>query len=416
MYLKDWKLLKLGSLGFGSVLPTLVLITYIILPANNAYPGSHSDQSWIKTSSGCSAYVDTPKAGVTLDWTGQCLNGAIHGSGVLTWIRDDGPYWRLHVGPKTGFSIVDGKFRSHIESSSAYAPEVDISYCSGDACAIEHGKCKYIKGGWSSRSRISTAIIRVSDKANLQLSWYLQDVLNRVRREILNSCPASARNGVEYITVYISQGRSTGGRSSDIQKVSNVGNLFSCLLYFSKPSVGCGSVKEKGGNVFGNIYKRNLEGQLAAERRRIESARRAEIKRQEQEARLAKENRARELARKGYDSFYGRTNAGKLVLSRDIHNNPFIYEGKIVIMKGNFEQMITRDTAIFKLNDKLTYLTDVPSSPFNDTYYVLVAMEVTGRADANVPNHGNMLLTSGEYVGHVFCNDRRCSNYLRWVE
>jgi hypothetical protein len=57
-----------------------------IAPAVPALPASVEDPHWISDRrTGCKVYNPEPIANEAIDWSGPCVEGLAHGSGVLTW-------------------------------------------------------------------------------------------------------------------------------------------------------------------------------------------------------------------------------------------------------------------------------------------------------------------------------------------
>jgi hypothetical protein len=127
--------------------------------------GQQLASGWITDpQSGCRAWNSAPRAGESVTWEGRCVDGYVHGKGVLRWFyngalseTDDGEfkagkldgYAEMTNGPDFKF---EGQFRDHLPNGQGTMHDADGEVYSGqwvDGCFNERGRRKVFGVGAS---------------------------------------------------------------------------------------------------------------------------------------------------------------------------------------------------------------------------------------------------------------------------
>lgn len=148
-----------------------------------------------------------------------------------------------------------------------------------------------------------------------------------------------------------------------------------------------------------------------------EARRRAEEQRQKRQKELAeKRNSEIQSAQscRSFGEFAKKYSVNQLASYKDLKINPFVYKDKIVTTCCNFELMVSENEALFKADNGLLLVSNVPATEFTDKYYVLLAFKTIGTKE--VSTFGlPMQVPHVKMEGFTYCN-KDCENLLYWAK
>src|ERR1019366_808253 len=92
--------------------------------------------------------------------------------------------------------------------------------------------------------------------------------------------------------------------------------------------------------------------------------------------------------------------------------NPFVYQGQVVAIYGEFQQMNSATEGLFSVQDKSFVVSAIPAAKFTlPTSMVMLAGRVLGNIEIKLPVLGPTLVPHLSFVGSAFCQERGGSDY-----
>jgi hypothetical protein len=138
-----------------------------------------------------------------------------------------------------------------------------------------------------------------------------------------------------------------------------------------------------------------------------------ELKRQEQIRRQeAAQQAIEQQSREKYNEITKGMGIDTLIGSDVLIANPFLYEGKVVGLRTQFDEMISRDEGLFDGGRLL--VSSVPTEMFRQRAEIFLAGRVLGKKPIDTPMGGKMLLPHLDYVGTYLCQQSRCNEVFLW--
>jgi uncharacterized membrane protein YgcG len=99
-------------------------------------------------------------------------------------------------------------------------------------------------------------------------------------------------------------------------------------------------------------------------------------------------------------AFLKRYNIKQVVTAAQLTINPFVYQGQVVAIYGEFNQMNTSTRALFVAEGKSFLVSNVPSARFVvPRAMVLLAARVEGNIETNVPQRGSAVVPTYHSLG-----------------
>lgn len=115
-------------------------------------------------------------------------------------------------------------------------------------------------------------------------------------------------------------------------------------------------------------------------------------------------------------AFLKRANVDARVDMRDLGANPFVYEGKVVLVEPRFERMLAKSEALFisAWGDGIVFIvSNVPTGGFTQQTKVLLAARVLGNRETKTPAGGEALLPHLKYIDAF--SGKYTENDLKWA-
>jgi hypothetical protein len=92
--------------------------------------------------------------------------------------------------------------------------------------------------------------------------------------------------------------------------------------------------------------------------------------------------------------------------------NPFAFQGQVVAIYGNFQQMNSATQGVFSSRDKAFVVSGIPTARFTQQGgMVMLAARVLGNIEIKLPVLGPTLVPHLSFVGSAFCQQPGCSEY-----
>jgi uncharacterized membrane protein YgcG len=111
-------------------------------------------------------------------------------------------------------------------------------------------------------------------------------------------------------------------------------------------------------------------------------------------------------------AFIKKYNIKQVVTATKLTTNPFVYQGQIVAIYGEFDQMSTSSRALFVAADRPFLVSNVPPTRFTVPHaMVLLAVRVEGNIETHLPASGSAVVPHVSLVGSVFCQQNGCADY-----
>lgn len=111
-------------------------------------------------------------------------------------------------------------------------------------------------------------------------------------------------------------------------------------------------------------------------------------------------------------AFVKANGVSRLVTAEQLAANPFVYQGKVVAIYGEFQQMTSATQGIFSAQDKTFVVSGIPMGRFTQQgSMVMVAGRVLGNTEIKLPILGPTLVPNVAFVGSAFCQQFRCADY-----
>jgi hypothetical protein len=149
-------------------------------------------------------------------------------------------------------------------------------------------------------------------------------------------------------------------------------------------------------------YAQEQARRAEEQKRRAEEMARLQEQQRVEEARIAKENADREVARQErWNNFVRRYGIQEMIGADVLTVNPFAYQGKTVAIHTHFERMVSPDTGLFA--DGNFKVTGLPRDLFRARNTVVLVGRVVGNT-GQIPEL--------KFVGVHFCQDYLCSDLL----
>jgi hypothetical protein len=149
-------------------------------------------------------------------------------------------------------------------------------------------------------------------------------------------------------------------------------------------------------------YAQEQARRAEEQRRRAEEMARLQEQQREEQARIAKENADREVARQErWNNFVRRYGIQEMIGADALTVNPFAYQGKTVAIHTHFERMVSPDTGLFANGNII--VSGLPRDLFRTQSVVVLVGRVTG-STGQAPQL--------KFVGVHFCKDYGCSDLL----
>lgn len=107
-----------------------------------------------------------------------------------------------------------------------------------------------------------------------------------------------------------------------------------------------------------------------------------------------------------------RTNGvAHFVTIQQLVTNPFVYQGQVVAIPGDFEQMHSAAQGLFSSHGRHFVVSGIPTAMFTQRSAVLVAGRVLGKIEIKVSSLGSTLVPHLSFVGKAFCQQPGCGDY-----
>jgi len=147
------------------------------------------------------------------------------------------------------------------------------------------------------------------------------------------------------------------------------------------------------------LTRQNDEQQARQQNAALEQQRQAEQARQAQIA-------ARSAA------FVKANGVSRYVTVQQLAANPFVYQGQVVAIYGDFQQMNSATQGLFSSQDKQFVVSSIPTGKFTQqNSMVMLAGRVLGNIEVKLPVRGPTLVPNLSFVGSAFCQQQGCSEY-----
>lgn len=140
---------------------------------------------------------------------------------------------------------------------------------------------------------------------------------------------------------------------------------------------------------------------------------RQRIAQQKEVARVAQQRLQSEIAARSA-AFVKAHGVAHFVTIQQLTANPFIYQGQVVAIYGDFQQMNSATQALFSSNNdnSLFVVSAIPKARFTQQRSeVMLAGRVLGKVEIKLPGLGPTLLPHLSFVGSAFCQQQYCSEY-----
>ena len=243
------------------------------------------------------------------NWDGKCMNGLAHGEGTLVWSAEGIQYLTETFSKESGLILSLGKRTGVVRN---------------DQVQLTLLKC--IDSYRSVRANLSTELNGTSSEV-------IRAVLSMAEQFAWTKCPYRTREGTidrsnVNVDIYQNQTKIEHARSYPTSTWKDDGSRVWRGQY--DPTSSAGSIWSKAVSYYRKEAKRRREI------RELEERRLRETHEKEKKERL----RTDLMNRFGVDEWI-HVSAGKL------HANPFLFEGKAVVVKGYLKQMRTRTLGVF---------------------------------------------------------------------
>jgi hypothetical protein len=333
--------------------------------ALNVNVARSAEPSWIADSvSGCKVWNPNPQPNETIKWSGDCRDGKANGFGTLEWFQS---------GRKSDIDEFTGaNGNGAIMQDGRHAADIDFS-------KIVFTMLKEYD---------NRRLIRVDVPRNIELGYAHVEVaiIDRALR-IVNQVAPNGHPNSTFARVYIHY---MGANGAPIQNNYWADTVIEVDNRNHERFVG-----DNGYQNSARTFRLNRVHELILAE---ENNRR---KQQEQAAlieRNARQTAERKTAEGLIEDFTKRYAIEKMVSTKDLKANPFVFEGKVIAVVLTFNQMQTATQALF---DEEVVVSDIPKGYFTQRTCLLLAGVGKGTTPVRTPFGGEMNLPVLKFLGIV---------------
>ncbi len=326
----------------------------------------------IYDSNKCALIGNPSDRATAIEWTGDCVNGLISGDGTLLLMAGNNVWWKYTLNETAGAIAGQGYIVPTVDEKRV---RYDMSECQ-----------------LSKRGTFAVVVTPGTVKVWVPRQWELTNEFVRFEltkmafNKIDAECPLSeADRGSGYRVVVYREG---GSYPDD--------------RYFEY-------------EVYGAPFREWSE--RAREQTRVmESVVRDLNQSRKEEAAAAERAAERAASLELYESFSASAGVDQLVLDDTLHNNPFAYDGKRIAAPATFLEMLSRDSALFYLNNDVVLLGNVSASDFtNGEELVLVAISGLEKEQMRLNRMGDRFVVTATLDAFARCSQKRCTEYTSWM-
>lgn len=344
----------------------------------------------------CALHVSAEEV-LSFTWDGACVDGFVAGDGNLTVFGDDGIVATYKVGSKHGYVLTEG--------GAEQAITIDPTTFRRTAVKCYDSPM----GGY-----VSVLVPQEVDTANALVRLRIFDAMSKVIRE---ACVPDPDRFTAYRVTARVEGVSYPRNSFEFemsqdlhgQKYRNIG----------------GRWKQEIDRIaaYNEEFVAAREAAELAERKRIKEERRRKL---EEEARIAALKRAQTKAKEHedrlrriattkvlYEDMARNFKIDELVLDGALTVNPYAFDGKRVAVTGYFIEMLSRDEALFLVNDEPAVLKGVT---FKEAGYPKVLVLANfDKGERLLPKFGTRFVLTADWKATYNCALARCDDALEWA-
>lgn len=355
-----------------------------------------TQQSWIADEqTGCKVFNLYPKQNQSISWSGKCVDGLAYGYGILQWHQNGIKSFEEEFTSKNGAMMQHGVAVATVDTSSV---DFEPTKCQKD---------RKDKQGvqWFESYRIVKG--DVSMDIDLGQPKVVEKILSIAEQIAWRECPAksSLYNAVDYSNV-------------NVELYQNNELAVWARSYPKNMIDPRQSTKE--GTVWGEFRNLVFNKRVAEYNKSYEEVKKKneeETRRNEEKKRtVEEENRKLEIS-KQYDSFMSKYGIQEWPAPETVSTNPFIFEGKIVAIVADFEEMLSATQGIFLIGhfidarDTPIIVSSIPKGILSKKGTVVLAGRGLGKTVLEGPL-GAMKIPHVEFVGIHFCSNLRCSEII----
>lgn len=121
-------------------------------------------------------------------------------------------------------------------------------------------------------------------------------------------------------------------------------------------------------------------------------------------------------SKKLFDNFVSKNEVKEWVSKDKLYINPFLYEGKTVVTMAHFDRMLSATDGIFDTMAYPLVVSSIPRSYFSSQVDVLLAVDVIGNIETNIPMRGNTTVPHLKFVGAHQCQNESCDEVMLWTQ
>lgn len=320
----------------------------------------------------CALIGNPSNRATAIEWTGDCVNGLISGQGTLLLIAGNNVLWRYSLHETAGAVAIEGYI----------VPTVDEAQVRYDLTECQLSK----RGTFAVVVTPGTVKVTVPEQWELTNEFIRFELTKWAFNKIDAECPVSEENRERGYRVVVYK---EGGSYPDDR-------YFEYEVYggpyreWSERATQQNYTMES----FLNYTNRNRREAAAAAERELERTASLEL----------------------FESFSGPAGVDQLVLDDTLHNNPFAYDGKRIAAPATFLEMLSRDSALFYLNNDVVLLRNVSAGDFtNGEERVLVAISGLDKEQMQLSRMGDRFVVTATLDGFVRCREERCTEYTNWM-